>query len=532
MIQRKTQSSSYWDENFSVEDSDIEYLNNLLLEDETPLTTNELVSALIRNRVTREQRAIEMQLTHGSAAYLPKETYTVGQTLSFPQIDFAAGNVTAVRAGQNPDLGSFDVITVDFGERGTREFAARLATHKLNANEGKLGDADAVAQTPEHILEHHGQAIAAKLAATLKVKGDIVPIAGHWFSHALLADINEGHLNLAEAALDMAGGGPLGTPDLLTHLDLPATINDRLKIFSLDYALQEDERFDEVGPAGQVLWYLHRLEPQEVLNTPPTLKVEAADESIKLSAELRKLEADIDDEFGSPHEHGDALRSAADGEVTLYLTFPHRRAGTLPLSEKVKRIFPTAYESPRVRFTLIDGHSGEKHPGWVVREGRYVFGLEEWYKKYEMPVGGTIRVKQGDAPEEVVVKIARRKLTREWLRTAAIADGKISFAMQKRPITTDYDELMIVSLDNFNVFDEAWKKMERQPFAKIVADVFRELAKLTTQSAVHARSLYSAVNVIRRAPPAPIFHELISRPYFVHVGDAYWRFDESKYSEQ
>ncbi len=348
MIQRKTQSSSYWDENFSVEDSDIEYLNNLLLEDETPLTTNELVSALIRNRVTREQRAIEMQLTHGSAAYLPKETYTVGQTLSFPQIDFAAGNVTAVRAGQNPDLGSFDVITVDFGERGTREFAARLATHKLNANEGKLGDADAVAQTPEHILEHHGQAIAAKLAATLKVKGDIVPIAGHWFSHALLADINEGHLNLAEAALDMAGGGPLGTPDLLTHLDLPATINDRLKIFSLDYALQEDERFDEVGPAGQVLWYLHRLEPQEVLNTPPTLKVEAADESIKLSAELRKLEADIDDEFGSPHEHGDALRSAADGEVTLYLTFPHRRAGTLPLSEKVKRIFPLKHKFKQI----------------------------------------------------------------------------------------------------------------------------------------------------------------------------------------
>jgi hypothetical protein len=291
--------------------------------------------------------------------------------------------------------------------------------------------------------------------------------------------------------------------------------------------LQEDERFDEVGPAGQVLWYLHRLEPHEVLNTPHTLKVETADESIKLTAELQKLEAEIDDEFGSPHDYGDA----ADGEVTLYLTFPHRRAGTLPLSEKVKRIFPTAYESPRVRFTLVDGHTGEKRPGWVVREGRYVCGLDEWYKKYEMPVGGTLTVKRGNIPEEVVITIARRKLAREWLRTASIADGKLSFAMQKRPITTEYDELMIVSLDNFSAFDEAWKKIERQPFAKVVADVFRELAKLTTQSAVHARSLYSAVNVIRRAPPAPIFRELISRPYFIHVGDAYWRFDESKYSE-
>jgi hypothetical protein len=197
----------------------------------------------------------------------------------------------------------------------------------------------------------------------------------------------------------------------------------------------------------------------------------------------------------------------------------------------VNRIFPTAYESPRVRFTLVDGHTGEKKPGWVVRAGRYVFGLEEWYKKYDVPVGGTLTVSRGSAPDEVVIKVARRKLGREWLRTATVADTKVNFSMQKRPITTEYDELMIVSLDNAGGFDDVWKKTERQPLAKTVADVFRELAKLTPQSAVHARSLYSAVNVLRRVAPTPIFAELLARPYFVHVGDAYWRFDESKYSE-
>ncbi len=36
----------------------------------------------------------------------------------------------------------------------------------------------------------------------------------------------------------------------------------------MDLALQEDARFDEVGPAGQVLWYLKRLEPEEARETP------------------------------------------------------------------------------------------------------------------------------------------------------------------------------------------------------------------------------------------------------------------------
>ena len=52
-------------------------------------------------------------------------------------------------------------------------------------------------------------------------------------------------------------------------MELPANVNPKLVEFSLDLALQEDPRFDEVGPAGEVLWYLHRLEPEEVRQTAP-----------------------------------------------------------------------------------------------------------------------------------------------------------------------------------------------------------------------------------------------------------------------
>lgn len=528
MIQSQTQSSQYWEDNFSIEDADLEHLYNLLLEDETPLTINELTLLLIRRRVEREELARQRRLFKGGTLYLPKETYAVGQEIAFHHLNFATGKVTGVRSGANPELGSFDVITVEFSEgQKTREFAARLTRHKLNESNGSLDDSDHPQRTPDEVLADHGQSIAAKLEARFRAKGDIVRIAGRWFPRALLANINEGHLNLAEAVLDMASGGPLATAELVPTLDLPSTVNEKLKVFSLNYALQEDDRFDEVGPAGQVLWFLHRLEPAEVLTAPRYLKCEPEAGGVVLPEVLQKLEAELDDEYAPT-----SAAPAAD-EVTLYLTYPHLRAGTLPLSQKLAALFPTAYVTPRIRFNLVDAHTGEKRPGWVVRPGRYVFGLAEWYRKYEVPVGGTLTVQKGDAPGEVIVKIARRKPIREWVRSVAVNDGRVSFTMQKRPVAVEYDEQMIVAADNLSAVDQVWQRLDERkvPLEKIVADMFRELAKLTTQSAVHARSLYSAVNVIRRVTPGTIFSELVTRPYYVHVGDAYWRFDDSRYSE-
>ncbi|MCD4686364.1 MAG: hypothetical protein K8S97_10545, partial [Anaerolineae bacterium] len=50
-----------------------------------------------------------------------------------------------------------------------------------------------------------------------------------------------------------------------------------------------------------------------------------------------------------------------------------------------------------------------------------------------------------------------------------------------------------------------------------------ELARLTPQRTVHAKTLYSAVNALRRCPPGPIFATLVARPEFEHVGGPYWR---------
>jgi hypothetical protein len=340
--------------------------------------------------------------------------------------------------------------------------------------------------------------------------------------------VNIGHLNLAEAVLDMAGGGPLPTEALLTEVGLPSNVNPRLQAFSLNYALQEDARFDEVGPAGQVMWYLHRVEPPEVVEPPIRLANAAPDyDRSVLTPVLLDLEREIDDEF-SPHPDD----AAPVEEVQITLNFPHRRSGTLPLSWRLKPLFPTALVSPRVRFSLIDADTGEAMPGWVVRQGQYVYGLDEWYKQHDLLAGGQLTVRRGAQPGEVIVRALKRRPTREWVRTAiAGPDGRLAFSMQKRLIGVDNDEQMIVAYDNAAVVDEVWQRSQLGPFQRLVADIFRALAKLNPQSAVHAKTLYAAVNVARRSPPGPIFAELATRPYYALVGDAYWRFDQTQWTE-
>jgi hypothetical protein len=159
------------------------------------------------------------------------------------------------------------------------------------------------------------------------------------------------------------------------------------------------------------------------------------------------------------------------------------------------------------------------------REG-FVFGLDEWFRKYEVPTGGLVRIRQGDKTGEVIVEAVDRRRRNDWIRTVSISeDGRVGFTMLKQPVGTSYDEQMVVGLVDAQALDEAWLNgsQRRTPDDRLILYVFRELAKLNPQSAVHAKSLYSGVNVLRRLPPGPIFQELVIRDDYEHVGDLYWR---------
>jgi len=88
---------------------------------------------------------------------------------------------------------------------------------------------------------------------------------------------------------------------------------------------------------------------------------------------------------------------------------------------------------------------------------------------------------------------------------------------------------MMITVPNLESLDEVWESgsQNRVPLETLVVHMLRDLAKLTPQGHVHATGLYAAVNTVRRCPPGPIFALLASRPWFVHLGDLYFRLDEA-----
>jgi hypothetical protein len=514
----------YW-ETFDLREEDIEFLYNYLLEVETPLTTRELLDALVEERIRREIQILERKRTSAGDLYLPKESYSENQKLVFPALNWKQGEVVGVRPGRNPDMPDFQVIKVRMETGEEREYASSLEDHKLN-DPPQLIQQDEMLDS-RSVLRDHEADLEERLEKGLRANDDFVRIAGRWFPRALLVDVNVGHLNLAEAVLDMASGGPLPTPTLLEQIELPSSANPKLVEFSLDFALEEDTRFDEVGAAGQVVWFLKRLEPEEVRETPLYLRYPEIDyDRSVLTDEMLALERELDDEL-SPIEG----KQPREEEVILPLIFPHWRAGTLPLSSRVRHLFPTAYEAPRIRFMLVDRSSGEQIPAWVVQGKKYVFGLQEWYEKHSLMPGSLVRVRRGKRPGEVIVSVDSQRSRRDWIRTVLVgSDGGIVFAMLKQIVSAAYDERMAIAVPDVGNLDNLWHRpsKERQPFERVVVNMVRELAKLNPQSHVHATELYAALNIVRRCPPGPMLALLISRPWFTHVGDLHFRLNETE----
>jgi hypothetical protein len=523
-LQTQAQTPAYWTTNFKVTRADIEYLFSLFLEDEIPLTTRELSLALIRARLAQEEDKLRKQLKRGDL-FQPKNNYKVGQEVIFPLHGFAVGKVIAERAGQNPTYGEFKVIEVEFEGQPRREFASGLQMpHVLNDLGGeampKLTQTDA-----ETIYAAHGEVIGEELEARLVDEPDAVFMGGKWFLQSLVAPVNVGHLHLAEAILDLAEGGPLAAAGIVDEIGFAPEVKAPLREFSLDVGLSQDERFDNVGAVGHVAWYLRRLEPPEVTDIPTRLDYTPDKYDPKvLTDELRQIEAELGDEFTDLAPPSTPLK-----ETRLVLIYPHRRVGTLPMNTLVESMIPMAEGSARLRVALVDGETNEEFAGWVMRDGRYIWGLGDFYRRHRLPIGCHITFRATQDPMRFIVSFKGHRPRTEYIRLAIPNNGKLKFENFKRSIGAEYDELLILGAEDIDGVDDVWAQTRnrRRGLAELMSDLIPELARLNPQNAVHAKTLYSAVNIIRRCPPGPLFALLASRASFQHVGGPYWRLAES-----
>lgn len=517
---------SFWRDGFSVTTEDIDFLKAALLERETPLSTDELSLVVMQHRASTTASKKTTTPKKVGKRYSPYREYEVGESLLFSAHGERFGELLSTRSGRNPDQGDFEVGLFRFDDASEAEFLVAAPDEFIEFavdDDEDEGLQPTVDLTPEEMFIEFGGIVSEKLEDALAGESDLVELAGYWFPEALLVEVNEGHLNLAEAILDMMEGGPMSTSEIMEQVGILQNDQQALAEFSLNHALQQDTRFDEVGPAGQVMWHLVRMEPDEAFDVPQRLQYKPITYDVNvITEEFRELEVEI----GDPLSRLPRLYPN-DEVVTVTLLYPYLRTGTLPLSHRVRGFFPTAYEAPRIRFTLIDRDSGVKIPGWVVREHGYVYGLSEWYLQNDVPVGAYVEVRRVDlGAVEVGLRAYNPRV--EWVPTMTISDGRLQFEDQKHRIGSEYDDLFIVKVADEAALDSYKERIDKNklPIEKLVDQMARALIGLNQQSNVHLKTLYSAVNTVRRCPPGPIIHALEELPQFEHFDGAYWQLKE------
>lgn len=519
MIQRKNQTGEYW-QSFSLSPDDVEILRNTLLDAGRPLTTRELALVVVTERCRREEAELRAELARGTL-YQPKKRFAVGDGVIFPALGFRLGNVIEERPGENPEYGDFQVITVDFGpNRRQRTFAAGLnAPHKLNAEAPDLLVAGDLA-SPEKLLATVAADLPNALRDALAAEPSMASFEDCWMLKELLAEVHVGHLNIAEASIEFQATA-LTTEALLAELDLPAEIVPEVLAFSLQSALLNDGRFDQVGSGTTRRWFLRRLEPQAALMTPPALVYTPIPYDIlDLSPDLARLAWELDDEW-SEDLTGPVAERAAAPTATLLLTYPHLISGTLPLNRRARPFFPPGL-GERTMVTLIDGRWGNRFQAWVNHTGRYVAGLQSWFEKHKMPAGAFIVLERRDDSGEVVVDFRPKRMRREWTRWAQVnGEARVDIQLRKQEIACEYDEQMIIGDDRNEAILKLRADYAQVPLANLVFEVFSDLAGLS--GSVHAKTVYAAVNIVRRCTPEPVFAALASDERLESVGEHSFR---------
>jgi hypothetical protein len=527
VLQRKTQTAAFWRDQFEISEEDLDFFHDQILDAETPLTTQQLAMLIIQDYQRRETSRMESELSKGRI-YQPSETYEVGQTLVFPAMDFVVGEIVDKRRGQNPEHGDFDVLQIKFEESDkVREFVSRLQTpHRLNQPNGKGITEEGALLSADEIYDLYQDEIEESVLYALE-EGDrsneFVQVDDHWLISDQLAEIHIGHLNIAEALIEMQNR-PLSPNEILSEIELDGEISDSMQLVSLNHALGSDDRFDKVRSGSDHFWYLRRLEPEEAHRVPALLRPHTPRYNrALLSVELLQIEWELDDEWGESGVGSDV--PSVVPSTSFALIYPHHRYGTIPLSSRTRSFFPTGSQG-RSLATVIDGRWGNRYQVWVVHEGRYISGLRKWMDDHAIPVGAQITLERTNNPGEVVIDYRPRRMKREWSRFASAnkAVNAITFEMNKIQISCEYDDYLVVSAEDEAALDKVQTEVEKRNIEldQIVEMVVPELTKLSPQGTAHAKTVYSAVNMIYRCPPGPIFYSLISNRAFQDTGGGFF----------
>ena len=186
--------------------------------------------------------------------YDPTKSYEIGEKIAFTTLDDEVGQIIAIRDGENERHGSFRVIKVRFEKRNeTHEFATELKEFEVR----RPGDSFLQPRLgADGLYERFADYINESVEWALARSSNFTRLDDRWLPTLMLVHFHEGHLNIADAMIDIMGQ-PMTPVELLTEIPLEEEASQDVKVFSLIHTLKrQQERFIQVDDAH---WSLTRL---------------------------------------------------------------------------------------------------------------------------------------------------------------------------------------------------------------------------------------------------------------------------------
>jgi len=398
-MQLDTLTLRYW-QDFELVDGDLEHLSELLIEEEAPLTVEGLTRRLMERRVENEKAVWEDREAKGRV-YQPREAYAEGDHLVFSALGDAVGAVVGLRPGRHPDYAPFEIIQVRMqGVSEMKEFASSLShPHALNFiqvdqdEDVSLDDLDAVATA---LFERYERYVTPAVLAGLRESPEFVEFGEEWFLKGFLLPVAEGHLNLAEAVLDLAAGFS-SAQEILDVLEMPAETSQAVQMFSLNHALASDkqQRFKFAGTKSTTDWCLPRVADSK------SLRFGQGPRDISLNHlldDVVEIVSDGDLERGSPRKME---------EWSHVLTFYDWYWGHLPYDVGARDLLPepSLEDQSCTRLHLRPASGSERFPVVVYYPSERQLGwwgsaeLRNFFETRELAPGATIWVRRTPSSE-------------------------------------------------------------------------------------------------------------------------------------
>jgi hypothetical protein len=536
-MQLDTLTERHWQE-FELAAGDLEYLSEVLIEEEAPMTVVALTRRLMEKRLADEKAIWEHREATGRV-YQPREAYQEGDRLVFSALEDAVGTVVGVRPGRHPDYSPFDVIQVQMESAGeTREFASNLShPHALNfiqvgqETDLDLDDLPAVSAT---LFERYGHYVTPVLLSGLRQSPEYANFGEEWFLKGFMPPIEEGHLNLAEAVLDLAAGFA-SAQEILDVLEMPPDTSKAVQLFSLNHALASDSqgRFRFAGTKTRTEWCLPR-----VADSRP-LRFDRGPMDISQDHYLDQIVEIVSDEITGPDGHGDVH------EWTHVLSFYDWYWGHLPYDLGAKGLLPEPLleDQTCARVLLRSSQDEDVFSAVVHYPSAGYLGwwgspeLRQFFEEEELVPGATVTVRRTSASEtEGVYQI-------EYLAGPATRMEMLDYDEARQPVfrrlglKCAVDEEMALTRSRFSALEalRPLDETERRATSLLLKTGFQRVAeKLLRGLGIVYRASFADLLVatnIERPLPGTILQAIFEQeayPCFLIDDDGYYAYDPGK----